>query len=162
MRSAEQPSVPPAQELLKGHSLRTDSWSQDGAASLTHRYFPEWADLPWREGSAEESDRNSYSAGGYAEEFGHSSPPPPATSEGDSEGGTQWLLLIGCLHPGYPERAKPLALEGPAAEDGIRPREYPVPAGQESPFKVIRVEPRKARSGLTRVWKALYLHLRAP
>ena len=74
-----------------------------------HRFFPEWADRPPSTESLHEADRNSYLAGGYAEEFGHgvretlsAAHAPPA--EEDSE----WRVQIGGLHPGYPECPRPL------------------------------------------------------
>src|SRR5947208_3236 len=77
-----------------------------------HRYFPEWADLPVEEGMQWESDRNSYSAGGYAEEFGYAAQPglpaPARPLKGDPECSKQWHCLIGALHPGYPECSRPL------------------------------------------------------
>lgn len=83
---------------------------------LTHRYFPEWADRPVRDGTSPESERNSYSAGGYAEEFGYSwqsgVPAPLATFVRDPESSQQWCVFVGCLHPGYPECPKPFARDG--------------------------------------------------
>jgi len=80
-----------------------------------HRYFPEWADRPVADGVLWESDRNSYSAGGYAEEFGYASqaglPPAARPLSGDAERSKQWCWQIGALHPGYPECSKPLDRE---------------------------------------------------
>lgn len=74
-----------------------------------HRFFPEWADRPPSAESLHEADRNSYLAGGYAEEFGHgvqqtilAAHMPPA------EEGSEWRVQIGGLHPGYPECPRPL------------------------------------------------------
>jgi hypothetical protein len=77
-----------------------------------HRYFPEWADRPVKDGVPWESDRNSYSAGGYAEEFGYSAQPgqpaPAKPLRGDPEASRQWRTQTGALHPGYPECSRPL------------------------------------------------------
>lgn len=78
-------------------------------ATEDHCYFPEWADRPPAAGSVHEVDRNSYLAGGYAEEFGHRARALPAQAlsvpvEGDGE----WRVQIGGLHPGYPECPRPL------------------------------------------------------
>ena len=84
------------------------SWHATGIRS----YFPEWADRPAQDGTPLESDRNSYMAGGYAEEFGYHTQPgdPPAftTLDGDPERSMQWHVQIAGLHPGYPERPRPL------------------------------------------------------
>lgn len=84
----------------------------DGSPSEVHRYFPEWADRPTGPGAPHESDRNSYLAGGYADEFGYGMSlgyvPAIAPLEGDPEGGRLWREQIGALHPGYPECPKPL------------------------------------------------------
>jgi hypothetical protein len=91
--------------------MRIDRSSR-GWAEVTHRYFPEWADRPARKGVPRESDRNSYMAGGYAEEFGYRTQPglpaPAPPLAGDPERSRQWRAQIGALHPGYPECAKPL------------------------------------------------------
>ena len=62
--------------------------------------------MPW------EADRNSYSAGGYAEEFGYSAqsglPPPARFLPGDPELSKQWHVQTGAVHPGYPECPTPL------------------------------------------------------
>ena len=81
-----------------------------------HRYFPEWADRPLGPDTQHESDRNSYLAGGYADEFGYGtsrdSPPAIAPLDGDPEGCRLWGEQIGALHPGYPECPKPLDRDG--------------------------------------------------
>ena len=80
--------------------------------SGVHCYFPEWADRPVEQGTPRESDRNSYLAGGYAEEFGYGTQPgqPPAAPalQGDPEQSRQWRVQIGGLHPGYPECPRPI------------------------------------------------------
>jgi hypothetical protein len=78
----------------------------------THRYFPEWADRPVQDGVLWESDHNSYSAGGYAEEFGYAGqlglPPPARPLRGNPEQSRLWRIQVGCVHPGYPECSRPL------------------------------------------------------
>jgi hypothetical protein len=80
--------------------------------SEIHRYFPEWADLPAGPDSLREADRNSYLAGGYADEFGYGrqSDGPAASPpfQGDPEGSGLWCEQIGALHPGYPQCPTPL------------------------------------------------------
>ena len=77
-----------------------------------HRYFPEWADRPSGPDAQHESDRNSYLAGGYADEFGYGAYPGdlPAIAPlaGDPENSRWWREQIGALHPGYPQCPKPL------------------------------------------------------
>jgi hypothetical protein len=77
-----------------------------------HRYFPEWAERPVEDGIPVEADRNSYSAAGYAEEFGYRTqqglPLPAPTLDGDPESSGQWRYQTGALHPGYPECATPV------------------------------------------------------
>jgi hypothetical protein len=79
--------------------------------SETHRYFPEWADRPIGPETQHEADRNSYLAGGYADEFGYGTPTgqPPAITplDGDPERSRLWAEQIGALHPGYPQCPKP-------------------------------------------------------
>jgi hypothetical protein len=93
-----------------------------------HRYFPEWADRPVKDGLQRESDRNSYSAGGYAEEFGYAAQPglpaPARPLNGDVECSKWWHFQIGALHPGYPECPRPLDRDsvGRAAEASSSPK----------------------------------------
>jgi hypothetical protein len=79
---------------------------------LIHRYFPEWADRPSGPDAQREADRNSYLAGGYADEFGYGAYPGAAPAmaplEGDPESSSLWREQIGALHPGYPQCPKPL------------------------------------------------------
>jgi len=88
-----------------------DAADVDSVSEL-HRYFPEWADRPLGPDPQHESDRNSYLAGGYADEFGYGAYPggPPAIAplEGDPEDSRWWREQIGALHPGYPQCSKPL------------------------------------------------------
>jgi hypothetical protein len=88
----------------------------------TCRYFPDWADRPVREGTYREADRNSYAAGGYAEEFGYLAHrawrAAPALVE-DPEGCDRWHIYIDGLHPGYPERPRPRDRDSdPSCVDG--------------------------------------------
>lgn len=90
-----------------------NEYEPDGADSVseTHRYFPEWADRPIGPETQHEADRNSYLAGGYADEFGYGTPAgrPPAIAplDGDPERSRLWGEQIGALHPGYPQCPKP-------------------------------------------------------
>lgn len=84
----------------------------DGLMGDIHRYFPEWADRPTGPDAQHESDRNSYLAGGYADEFGYGAdaarPPAIAPLAEDPESSRWWREQIGALHPGYPQCPKPL------------------------------------------------------
>jgi hypothetical protein len=95
------------------HILIRTHWRRD---EETHRFFPEWADRVERSGVQPESDRNSYSAGGYAEEFGYRAQPglptPAPLLSGDPEGRKIWRTQRGALHPGYPECPRPLDRDG--------------------------------------------------
>src|SRR5262245_18215066 len=87
--------------------LKYRAWRAD-----VHRYFPDWAQLPIQDGTPLEADRNSYSAAGYAEEFGYCTqqglPPPAPVLEGDPESSGQWCYQTRALHPGYPECGAPV------------------------------------------------------
>jgi hypothetical protein len=76
-----------------------------------HRYFPEWADRQLRSGVYLEAGRNSYLAGGYAEEFGYGDERDCRVGAclvvADPERCCLWGAQIGGLHPGYPEWATP-------------------------------------------------------
>ncbi len=130
----------------------------DGTTGETHRYFPEWADRPAGPGSLREADRNSYLAGGYADEFGYGRQSgrlpaiPPLL--GDPESSALWREQIGALHPGYPQCAKPLdrtsrppgdpmrfdpAADHQAGRSATRPEaRHPAPVA----FRAIPVAPR--------------------
>ena len=101
--------------------------------SGVHCYFPEWADRPVEGGTPQESDRNSYLAGGYAEEFGYSAqrghPPAAPAPHGDPEQSRQWRVQIGGLHPGYPECPRPLDRGVIRSLDGASDRAGRVPIG---------------------------------
>ena len=119
----------------------------DDSASDFHRYFPEWADRPVGPDTQHESDRNSYLAGGYADEFGYGAdagrPPAIAPLEGDPEGSRWWREQIGALHPGYPQCPKPLDryfLETPRVVFAVRHSRAEPRARVE--FRVIQVRPR--------------------
>ena len=124
-----------------------------------HRYFPEWADRPSGPDAQHEAERNSYLAGGYADEFGYGAYPdgPPAIAplDGDPESSALWREQIGALHPGYPQCPKPLdRYRREAKLEECLPAE----AGRTSPpparlaFKVIAVGARSqmpsGRAGL--------------
>jgi len=113
-----------------------------------HRYFPEWADRPPGPDAQHESDRNSYLAGGYADEFGYGAgggrPPAIPALAGDPEGGKLWREQIGGLHPGYPECPKPLdraAIGQASSPSGARHGPLaPLPAAGKG--RIIPVRPR--------------------
>lgn len=118
-----------------------------GFASEFHRYFPEWADRPSGPDAQYESDRNSYLAGGYADEFGYGAhdgrPPAIAPLNGNPEDSRLWLEQIGALHPGYPQCPKPAdryAFEAP--HDVFAARESHSMPQASVGFKVIQVRPR--------------------
>ncbi|HEY2590360.1 MAG TPA: hypothetical protein VGI35_02110 [Steroidobacteraceae bacterium] len=99
-----------------------DEQNLESWRSEDHRFFPEWADRPQSSDRLLEADHNSYLAGGYSEEFGYRVRPglpavfPPL--EGDPDHNGQWAFQIDCLHPGYPECARP-------ADRGAAPFEPP-------------------------------------
>lgn len=117
------------------------------SVSDIHRYFPEWADRPVGPDTQHESDRNSYLAGGYADEFGYGAragrPPAIAPLQGDPEDSRLWREQIGALHPGYPQCPKPLdryLLEIPRGVFAARPARTEPQATVG--FRVIQVRPR--------------------
>lgn len=101
--------------------IRLDSWWRVGEP---HRYFPDFVDsLPPSQPELE-ADRNSYLAGGYAEEFGYR--PQPGISRGvlvldgeSPEQSPEAHLQAGALHPGYPLRPHPRGVEFDWAGDGV-------------------------------------------
>ncbi|MFI4909157.1 MAG: hypothetical protein ACHQHL_13770 [Steroidobacterales bacterium] len=123
-----------------------------GFVSEIHRYFPEWADRPVGPDTQQEADRNSYLAGGYADEFGYGAhaggPPAIDPLTGDPENSRLWREQVGALHPGYPQCPKPLDRYGleppPAVFVPRRSREAP---RDVVGFRVIQIGPpgRKAR-----------------
>jgi hypothetical protein len=80
------------------------------------RYFPDWTDRLLESGIELEADRNSYLAGGYAEEFGYGAQSDCSRGvrvlDGESpELCSEWRCQAGGTHPGYPLRAHPFASE---------------------------------------------------
>ena len=138
-----------------------DETVADDAVSEIHRYFPEWADRPLGPDTQHEADRNSYLAGGYADEFGYGAyagrPPAIDPLAGDPEDSRLWREQIGALHPGYPQCPKPLdrySLET-AREVFVarRPRREP---HEVVGFRVIKVGPRSRAPGDPEsLWRAL-------
>src|SRR6185437_1945232 len=60
----------PRAQLQSGKAVAMpDARELEREALEDHRFFPEWADRPPSTESLHEADRNSYLAGGYAEEF---------------------------------------------------------------------------------------------
>ena len=122
--------------------------SASEAVSETHRYFPEWADRPIGPETQYEADRNSYLAGGYADEFGYGTPTgrPPAIAplEGDPERSRLWGEQIGALHPGYPQCPKPAdRLLEPSADGALAQKpgmdELRKGFAAQAGFRIIRV-----------------------
>ena len=149
-----------------------DARELEHGAVEDHRFFPEWADRPPSTENLHEADRNSYLAGGYAEEFGHgvqeaisAAHLPPA------EEGREWRVQIGGLHPGYPEfprprdrdlRGEPLGATAPLRSGS---RAVGVLYRSVAAFKVIRVgrsseherHPGVIPAALARLAKALWI-----
>jgi hypothetical protein len=80
------------------------------------RYFPDWTHRSLRVGEELEADHNSYLAGGYAEEFGYLA--GAESSRGvpliDGESPDDYALRLvqrGGMHPGYPLRPYPVAVD---------------------------------------------------
>lgn len=130
-------------------------------ASEDHCYFPEWADRPPARGSLHEVDRNSYLAGGYAEEFGHRAPVIPAQAWTPAEEHGEWRVQMGGLHPGYPECPRPLDREllaaggrtGPEHRLGTRQAQ---PHGEPTAWNVVLVgQDNRPRNRLWVRWRAL-------
>lgn len=120
----------------------------DQSLSAIHRYFPEWADRPVGPETQHESDRNSYLAGGYADEFGYGDPsglhPAIPPLEGDPEGSKLWREQIGALHPGYPECPKPLERFGREMAPQAAPAQptHSELRARRAAFRIIQVRPR--------------------
>lgn len=94
--------------------------------SEQRRYFPDWTRRRLESGPELEADRNSYLAGGYAEEFGYRawgghSRGVQVLDEARPEQCPQWLCQALATHPGYPIRPHPLDIE---------PQESAWPAGR--------------------------------
>jgi hypothetical protein len=154
--------------------MSADAGADEGGAQTTRRYFPEWADLPEQEGTPLEAERNSYSAGGYADEFGYCAHTRFTTLENDPESTLQWHLLIGCVHPGYPACPKPIerdqALPAAHASGSGAPSARrsltvlaSIPVTRLRDFRIIRVEdnnPRKGHRRIPSLWRVLLIRLR--
>lgn len=84
------------------------------------RYFPDWTHRSLRVGEEIEADHNSYLAGGYAEEFGYlaqtdSSRGVPLLDGESPDDFAVRLVERAAMHPGYPLRAYPVAVDGEEA-----------------------------------------------
>jgi hypothetical protein len=124
-----------------------DETIAEGFFRELHRYFPEWADTPGGQDTQRESDRNSYLAGGYADEFGYGAQPggPPVIDplEGDPESSRFWREQIGGLHPGYPQCPKPVDRYGlEASPDSSATRRSRSESPASVGYRVIPVGPR--------------------
>ena len=100
--------------VVRGGLTRATWYELRIRAREVHRYFPEWADRVPQAGTALEADRNSYLAGGYAEEFGYLAQRGARAARpliGDPERCLLWHAHVGGLHPGYPECATPQSRE---------------------------------------------------
>jgi hypothetical protein len=80
------------------------------------RYFPDWTDHLLESGIELEADRNSYLAGGYAEEFGYRTQSDcsrgvPVLDGESPELCREWRCLARAIHPGYPLRPGPFAAD---------------------------------------------------
>jgi len=131
-------------------TIRIDRNSAGHVGEL-HCYFPEWAARPPRHRLQLESERNSYSAGGYAEEFGYGVqadvPTAAPTLVGNPEACWYWRVQVGALHPGYPECPRPVETDippsGPGAAVDARGTQTVVPP-QPAHFKRVRADARQA------------------
>jgi hypothetical protein len=79
------------------------------------RYLPDWTRRVLEVHEELEADHNSYLAGGYAEEFGYWAQPGASRGvpllDGESpEEYAEWLAQS-AIHPGYPLRPYPIALD---------------------------------------------------
>lgn len=98
----------PEAQLQSGKAVAMpDARELEREAVEDHRFFPEWADRPPSTESLHEADRNSYLAGGYAEEFGHGVQQTNPAHTPPAEEDREWRVQIGGLHPGYPECPRP-------------------------------------------------------
>jgi hypothetical protein len=134
------------------------SESERGALE-DHCYFPEWADLPPAEGGLHEVERNSYLAGGYAEEIGHRAKPASVREVSiPVEEDREWRVQIGCLHPGYPQCPRPLDRELPASgtkagtDAGAKARRAEQPQRKPARFGVVLVGQEKGHGSRRRFW----------
>lgn len=136
-----------------------DETAVDDAVSEIHRYFPEWADRPPGPDTQRESDRNSYLAGGYADEFGYGAlagrPPAIDPLAGDPEDSRLWREQVGALHPGYPQCPKPLERDGLETVREVFLARHPRRAREVVGFRVIQVGSRGQASGGHSLWQAV-------
>src|SRR5215813_11486623 len=139
-----------------------------------HRYFPEWADRQVRPGGYLEAARNSYLAGGYAEEFGYGDERGCRLGVclvvDDPERCCLWSTQIGGLPPGYPEYATPNERDSHGGSgyhrDGSVEQPRAQPSGDGPPavrghVLVCRVrEHVRPVSGILSVWRDLRIRRR--
>src|SRR5215469_2487217 len=141
-----------------------------------HRFFPEWADRRLRPGVYLEADRNSYLAGGYAEEFGYGDQQGcrvgVCLAVDDPERCCLWSAQVGGLHPGYPEYATPHERDSGSPQDrgtdggGAVGQATPQPSSEGSravrgSVLVCRVrEHVRPVSGILSVWRDLRIRRR--
>lgn len=88
------------------------------------RYFPDWTRRVLEVREEIEADHNSYLAGGYAEEFGYRAQPGATRGvpllDGESpEEYAEWLDQTASIHPGYPLRPYPIALDSESPRHGF-------------------------------------------
>jgi hypothetical protein len=86
------------------------------------RYFPDWTSRSLLAGQELEADHNSYLAGGYAEEFGYLAQNDASRGvpvlDGESPDEYEVRLVQGAaMHPGYPLRPYPFAVDGESVAD---------------------------------------------
>lgn len=103
------------------------------------RYFPDYTRRLLEIHEELEADRNSYLAGGYAEEFGYRA--EPGSSRGvpvlDGESPEQyagWLGRAVALHPGYPLRPHPIDEQNVVAALSEATRQAHYDVGQRGTF----------------------------
>lgn len=115
-------------------------------ANEDRRYFPDWVRRRLRRCEELEADRNSYLAGGYAEEFGYRAQPGcsrgvPVLDGEPPEQSTEWLSEASATHPGYPIRPHPIVIDGEQAGAQGRDTGRQSAAGSESPIRDSRDAP---------------------
>jgi len=106
------------------------------------RYFPDFTPYLLEDCEELEADHNSYLAGGYAEEFGYwaqtgSSRGVPLLDDEPLEQHAKWFGQAGAMHPGYPIKPSPLALDG--TQSGGRYTRWPqLAAGRDADLQATR------------------------